>query len=197
MKKIFSNRKFFRRKIKPVDVITVLFLGLMIVLSLLGYNFFKQELTEEIITFGLFGLVIFIFLIEFIPQFIGPHIPIIFAISSGINVHLVIVFSVIATTLGSVAGFYIGERRGIFFMCVLFREKTLMKVFRFWSSYGHMFVLLSALIPLPYFPLVFGSLGMSRKDFIKFGIIPRVIGFVIIGYAFYFGIEGIKYLLYF
>ena len=192
MKNICKSQ--IKNKIRSADIISALFLGLLILLSVLAYSFLKQNLTKEFIAYGFFGLFILIFLLEFIPQFLAPQIPIILAISSGLNVHLVIITSIIATTLGSFAGFKFGEKKGITLMCVLFREKTLKKIFKFWNSYGYVFVFFSALTPLPYFPLIFGSLNLKINEFIKFGMIPRAIGFALLAYSFYYGIEGIKYL---
>jgi uncharacterized membrane protein YdjX (TVP38/TMEM64 family) len=186
-----SNRL---KKIKPIDIITFLFIIFLISISMFSYNSLRQNLTNEFITFGFFGLFLFIVLVELIPQFIGPHIPIILAISTGLNIHLVIIISLLAVIIGSFLGFYLGKKKGLNLMCFLFREKLLVKILNFWDSYGHFFVLFSALTPLPYFPLIFGSLNMSKKDFIIFGMIPRIIGVIILGYAFYFGFGWIIYL---
>ena len=192
MKNLCKLRK--KTKIKLVDVIAVMFFFFIILISLLGHSFLKQELTKEVIAFGIFGIFVLIFLFEFIPQFIGPHIPIIFGVSSGLNVHLVVVTAIIASIFGSLLGFHLGNKYGVRLMCALFKEKHLKKVLKFWHSYGNVFVFLSALIPLPYFPLVFGSLDMKKKDFIIYGLIVRIISFIIVGYAVYFGVESIKYL---
>ena len=179
-----------KRSIHVIDFIIVILIITLSVLLIIGYNFFKGEVTREIMAYGLLGLFVLVFLLDFIPQIISSHFAIIAGASSGLDINLVVLFSVIGTILGSMLGFKVGRKQGLCFIYYHFKEKTVKRVFGFWKKYGHMFVMLSALTPLPYFPVIFGSLEMSKEDFIKYGLIPRIVSFVLIGYGVYFGLFG-------
>jgi len=179
----YKRRRFANRDLLIITIIIILSLSAM-----LGYGFFKQELTREIITYGLIGTLIITFLLDFIPQFLSPHLVILIAISSRLNVNLVVIASIIGTIIGSIVGYEIGSKQGFELICYYFKKKTILKTLNFWEKYGKIFVFISALAPLPYFPLVFGALKMPKKDFFHYGLIPRIIGFIAIGYGYYFGI---------
>jgi len=178
----------YKRNIQIIDVIIVLILVGFAIYSLLNYDSLRTEVEESIHTTGLIGLFLMTFFIEAVPQILNPVFGVSVAIISGINVHTSILVALISCIMGSYLGFWFGKNYGDKYVLIIFEEETLIKVLNFWRKYGKTFTFISAISPLPYFPLLFGSLKMSYKDFFKYGIIPRIIGIALLSYAFKYGI---------
>jgi len=85
---------------------------------------------------------------------------------------------VVGSTLGSLLGFYIGKRKGYLLARELYGKEKVDKMKSILDSYGKWFVALSAISPLPYIPLIFGSLNMEGRKFIYYGLIPRILGII-------------------
>lgn len=176
---------------KKVDFLII---ALVIVFSLFfitRYIFFQEEFLREILFYGLITLFIASILVELIPQFIHPYFLIATAASVGMNIDKVVFLCVLGSLLGSIIGFEIGRKNGTRIVPIFFKEKTVKKIFEFWNNKGYLFVFIAAVSPVPYFPIVFGSLDMSRRDFILFGLIPRAVSISLFSYLAIFGINGL------
>ncbi|MDP2673157.1 MAG: hypothetical protein Q8O84_05070 [Nanoarchaeota archaeon] len=171
-----------KRKIEIIGFVVSIIIVAISIISLLFYGFYKEKLTEGIITSGKILMFLSIFFLEFIPQMISSHFPLVASILSGINAFEAVIIAVFASLISTILAFELGKKFGWKFVCSLFEPKKLIKITNFWNKYGKWFVLASAFTPLPYFPLVFGALQMSREKMWLFGIIPRIISFVILGY---------------
>jgi membrane protein YqaA with SNARE-associated domain len=92
----------------------------------------------------------------------------------------------IGSSLGAIIGFEIGNK---------FRKKA--SLIEHWigkertekfekgiNKKGVWFITLAALSPVPYIPLILGMMHLSRKNFIIYGMIPRMISFILF-YPFY------------
>ena len=69
---------------------------------------------------------------------------------------------------------------------ILAKDKAVNRLTRWINKYGKIVIPIAALSPLPYLPVVIGSMNFSRRNFIIYGLIPRSIGFVIYGFLVYF-----------
>ncbi|MEK6886031.1 MAG: hypothetical protein AABX17_03635 [Nanoarchaeota archaeon] len=182
-----ESKTAFKKAIGIVDILLIVIMGFFIVLCLINYSYLKTIISTEVLGFGLVGLFIFTFIIEFIPQILNPYIGLVIAIVAGFNVHLAVFIVCIASTGGSWAGFEFGRHYGFRIIKNMVNEQKLKKVISFWNKYGNLFVLFSVITTLPYLPMVFGSLKMTRRNFLLFGVIPRILDLAIIGYAAHFG----------
>ncbi len=63
------------------------------------------------------------------------------------------------------------------------------KVLSLWDRKGAIIVIISAMTPLPYVPLIFGALGLRRKAFLFYGMIPRAITILLLGIMLKLGIS--------
>ena len=171
-----------RRKIEILGIVVSIILVAISILSLLFYGFYREKITEGILASGKILLFLSVAFLEFIPQMISSHFPLIVSIFSGINVFEAVIIAVFASLISTLLAFELGKKFGWEFICSLSEPKKLIKITDFWNKYGKWFVFVSAFTPLPYFPLVFGALQMSRKKMWLFGIIPRIISFILLGY---------------
>jgi uncharacterized membrane protein YdjX (TVP38/TMEM64 family) len=173
-----------KREVEIIDTILAIILVALSIISLLSYNFYKEQINEQVLLYGRFGLVFFTAFLEFVPNFLNPYLPLVVSIPIfGLYSSLILV--ILGSCLGSILGFELGRIYGFRILCPLFKEKSLRKILVFWKKYGKWFVTLGALTPLPYFPIVFGALGMSRREFWIYGVLVRVISFILVAYGFY------------
>jgi len=179
-----------KNHIRIIDGLIVLIILWVAIYSVVNFDAAKEEIASEVFAYGLLGLSIITILLELVPQIINPLFASWAAILAGFNVHMVIFVTILSSLLGSILGFWIGKRFGQRYVCNMFEYKTINKINYFWVKYGKAFVAFSALTPLPYFPIIFGSLNMSWKSFIIYGLIFRVFNFLIFGYLFQFGMIG-------
>jgi membrane protein YqaA with SNARE-associated domain len=180
--------KNIETKLQKIDLfIMSIIVGVMLV-SLLGYLYLQKESVTNVLEYGVFGLFIISFLLEFFPQFIAPQLLLPISISAGINPHAVLFFSVIGSALGAILGFHVGRIYGLSIFKRFLKQKKIDTFQRLVARYGKIAVFLTAISPFPYLPIVFGSLGVSWKDFLVYGLIPRALGFAVVVYGFYLGI---------
>ena len=178
------------RKIEIVDTLLAMVIVGLSIISILSYSFFKEQFSLEILLYGKLGLFLASAFFEFVPQVLNPFLVVLIGMSSGMSAFQSVLFVSLGSIFASIFGYELGRRYGWRFLCPLFKIKTQEKLFKYMKKYGKWVVLVGALTPAPYVPLFFGALNVSRKEFILFGIIPRVLSFVVTGYLYHFGIVG-------
>lgn len=186
--KSFYFDPILKRKIEIIDTLICLVLVALSIICLLSYNFFKYAVTQQIFGYGFVGMFVGGAFLDFVPQLLNPFLVILVGIASGINVHAAVIMVSLGSAAASVFGFELGNAYGPRFIAPLFNRTTMPKILEFWQKHGNIIVLISALTPVPYVPLVFGALKMKRRDLWIYGIIPRVLSFIVVGYGYYFGL---------
>ncbi len=159
---------------------------LLFALSVIYYSTLKGEINETIQSYGLIAILISSFILEFIPQFISPHLLILAGSFAEINIILLLFVIMISSTFGSVFGFIIGRKYGMIFVQQAFDSFTIKKIIKEINKRGRWFVFLSAISPLPYFPIIFGSLNLSGKNFLLYGVVPRLLSFIVLAFFSYY-----------
>ncbi len=177
------------RGVRILDWIIISVIILISIYAIIKYNYFQEELSHGVERYGVLGVFVFSFILESIPQFIHPFSSVIFASGIGINVFIATFFSLIGSFVGAVVAFEIGKRYGFRLVCPLFSEKTLVRTLKSLDKYGNVFILISAVSPFPYLPLIFGSLGIRRKYFWLYGILVRAISFIFLGFLLQIGVN--------
>lgn len=162
------------------------------ILFLVGVTIFDKEkvahfLTTSIARYGIVSLFFINFLLDFIPQLMTPYSTLVSFLFVGFNPQFVIWFTITGALAGSMLGFEVGRKYGEEVVEDFVKKKTITKITRFMNNYGgKVALLIAAISPLPYIPMIVGSLNMTRKNFIVYGLLVRFFGLLIVGYAFYF-----------
>ena len=177
----YNNQKI-RKKIKIIGIVISMIIVAISIASLLFYEFYKEKLTQEIFLYNPVILFFSVAFLEFVPQILTSYFPLIISILSGMNILNSIIIAIASSLLSSVLAFEIGRKFGWKFTCSLAEPKKIIKIVNFWNKYGKLYTFLSAISPLPYFPLIYGALGMKRKQMWLFGILPRLASFIFVGY---------------
>lgn len=166
-----------KKEIKLVSTLMSLFILILFLISIIYKEQIASLLTSQE---GFYGVAIFLFfslLMDLIPQYLSPHFLIINAAILKIPLFYPTFFVILGSFIGSVLGFELGKK-GSF---LIYQRSDLSKTKLYIKKYGKYFMALAAISPLPYFPVVFGTLGIKRIEFLIFGLIPRIIGLVLLG----------------
>jgi undecaprenyl-diphosphatase len=180
----------FRKKVEIIDLLIAMFVLALAIISLLNYNFFRTKATTEILLYGKLGIFLVGFILDLIPQIFDTAFIFFIAMATSTGLFSTTLFILLGSAAGGLLGYEIGRKYGFRFISPLFSKKIMKKTIQFWDKYGKFYVFLSvwSFTPLPYFPLIFGALGMKRKDFWAWGIIPRMLNFIVFALAIHFGI---------
>ena len=172
-KKLFSYLAF---------LVSLLVVGIY-VMSFFMRDYIQAFLTGEAESYGFFFIFFLSAFLEFFPQYIAPHIVLFNIDLFGFSISKFLFLAILGSAFGSLVGFEIGRKYGIRIPCELFGKEKISSVEGKLNTYGRLFVTVAAFSPLPYVPIIFGSLGMSRKNFFWFGMIPRAISFIVITFV--------------
>lgn len=174
---VFSMKILFR----VIAVLMLLLTVSAIVVGIFFRGFIEEEISIEIGRFGLIVVLFLFFLIDFLPQIISPYVMMASGSLLGLNGGYIIFFVVAGSLLGSILGFWLGHKIREHVVESMFEESSYARVRNGMNKYGRWYVLFSAVTPLPYVPVIFGSLNLSYRNFLLFGMIPRACWIAVIG----------------
>ncbi|MFU8766459.1 MAG: VTT domain-containing protein [Candidatus Methanoperedens sp.] len=171
------------RDLRVIAVLISLLFTAFFVLIILFRGEIDTAATATIESYGLVAIFLGVFLLELLPQYISPHLLVISAIILGFHIVPIILVSILGHIFASLLGFHLGKVYGFRLVEKLYSDKTVSKISSGMDRYGRWIVLLSAFLPFPYIPVIFGSLDLTWKNFWIFGIIPRAISFALLGFG--------------
>lgn len=191
------EREKIRKEIRIASVILLMIVVIISIYLVWNYDETSEYMAKNIINYGLLAIFGFVLIIEFLPQLLSPDFVLLWGMSFGLNIYSVVIVTMIASIIGSMTAFLIGYHYGFHAIAPFFKEKTVNKTVNFWNKHGKWFVLAAGTLPLPipYFPLIFGALRMSKMQFILWGVIPRTLGFIATGILGYYGLYAILSLI--
>ncbi len=157
---------------------------LVVIILLFSISFIFRDEFISLVTVGIddAGMIMIFFLtviLEIVPQYIAPHILLISAMILGMNMYYALAALLLGSIMGSLIGYELGRVYGTSLVQKMVSQKNMEKTSYLVNKYGVWFILIASFSPVPYLPMVFGSLNMRRKVFLFFGLFPRMIGFTI------------------
>jgi len=159
-----------------VHLFALIMLLLFIDLLAVSY-FFKEPLTNfiegELRVYGLFILFVLALVLELVPQYIAPQLFAFNAAILGLGFWETTLSLYAGCFVGSIIGFELGFKYRGKLSRLLFEEDKIENVKEKINNWGRYAILAAAISPVPYVPILFGSLSLSRKNFFIFGLIPR------------------------
>lgn len=166
---------------RAVSILFAVLVVLIIVLGIVKYAYFEALAEDWIGSFGLMGIFIISFLVDFFPLYVSPHFAMVSAMLFGLDVVWVSFLAATGSFFGSAISFELGSYVRKEIINEITGKKNNDYIKRALNTWGSWFVALATVTPLPYFPIVLGSLHMSRKRFYLFGLLPRAIGIIAFG----------------
>lgn len=185
---INDRNNLIRKEVEIADIFFLLVIIGIYALMLINSHKLIEEVEVNIYLYGWIGLFVASFILELIPQLFDPGYGVFVAIAAGMSIFNSTVIIILGSLLGGYLSYEIGRKYGSKFIFPLFNPKTFTKTVIFFNKYGRYLLFLGALTPLPYFPIIFGALGLSRRNFLFFGLLPRVCSFIFFGLAIHYGI---------
>lgn len=138
-----------------------------------------ENVETGIATYGLIGLFVLVFLFDFLPQIMSTYIPVTSAMLFGMNPIAVCIVSIVASAIGSVLAFEIGSNASKGFLSHVINIKDHKKVEAGVNKWGKWVLLIAAFTPLPYIPLLFGALKLTRRNFWIYGVAAKTLDFIV------------------
>ena len=166
--KIFRNLKF---------ILSIIIIFLFIA-SLIFQDEIKSIITKDVLAYGSIIIFIFALFLDLFPQYISPHLLILQLKIINFYSTTSLIIIIFGSVMGSIIGFEIGKKYRIKFTKKIYK-KDHKKIQKKIDKYGKYIISLAAISPIPYIPLIFGSLGMKNKTFFIFGLIPRILGLIV------------------
>ena len=171
---------------KTIAILILLVTVVLFILGTINYAHFKLEIAGEINQYGYIGIFALSFLMDFLPQYISPHLVMLIASLFQFNILWVLLFVSLGSLAGSVAAFELGKLLGEQVIEDTFGKKAKDSIKRFLNNSGKWFIAISAVSPLPYIPIIFGSLLVERKTFLIYGVSVRVLGYAVYAALLYY-----------
>jgi membrane protein YqaA with SNARE-associated domain len=174
------------RKKRVIEIISILIIGVIFLLSYLFKDQLAYWIGKEVEIYGLVIIFFLAFMLEIIPQYLGPHVLIVEARILEIPLTEIYITIIIGSLLGSILAFEIGKKFGKRIIKKYSSKEFYKKLKEKTKQYGKWVMVIAGISPIPYLPIVFGSLEIKRKDFFLYGIIPRMIGYLLFSALMYF-----------
>lgn len=145
-------------------------------LSLYAENILKMSVNQ----WGYYGIALSVFILEFVPQpFLSVLIPFTIGRLFDLNPYYLIVLSVIFSVIANYSSYFLGYTLGDKVARFMVTEENYNKSLSWFKKYGKKSLSVLALTPLPYFPVMGGIFKMTPWEFTIYGIIPRMMHFLI------------------
>lgn len=171
-------------KLRVLAVLLSIILITVFILSFLFQDNLTAVISQEARYYGLFFIFFITALLDFIPQYMAPHFVMLNAGILGFSKFPLIILTMLGSTFGALFGFELGRIYGYGLICKFYSVKDIKSLEAKVNKYGKGFVFIAALSPLPYIPIIFGSLNFRRKNFIYYGLLPRAVGILGFGLVF-------------
>ncbi len=155
----------------------ILISALVFSVYLVFLYFFRgtTEIGGIALQWGYFGIFLFTTLLELSIQLIGPDVLVAAGILSKLNVFYLLLAITLGSWVGGFIGYYIGKVNGELIMSIFISQKKFRKGVEVFRKYGDLGMTILALTPLPYFPIVAGIFQMRFRNFLLYALLPRTI----------------------
>jgi membrane protein YqaA with SNARE-associated domain len=178
------------KRVKLFSLILSLLVLIFFTYSIINYGLLKNQIEDglgnQVIKYGYIAVFILAFLLEGTPQpFVSALFPFINGLMLGLDFQILLLVTIMGATLSGFTTYVIGLIYGKKLAVKITGEETFEKYNSLFKRYGKPGMVIIALTPFPYFPILGGIFKMDLRDFITFAIIPRIFHFVIFGYIFH------------
>lgn len=172
-----------KKKVKIISWIVTIIITTLMIITFIKRNEISNVITSQVQSSGFFLLIITA-LTEVLPTYLSPELFVIQSQIIGLPLFEILIYLVIGSIVGSIIGFELGRKYGILLTLKLYNYEKVQKLEAKTDKYGKWIMLVAAVSPVPYLPIVFGAFGIKRKSFIFYGIIPRILTLILIGIIF-------------
>lgn len=178
-----------KRAINLIGFLIILFTLGLFIYSFVDYGFIKNLASQTLIYYGLPAIFLIVFFFDLFPQYLSGHYVLVIAAVLKMDMLNSLIIALVGAFLASVLGFWLGKKVEGSFFNDIFGRVMYKKMEKGITKYGRWYAAISAVSPLPYIPLLFGALDMKWKDFLIYGVIPRLLGFIVTALFSYYALS--------
>jgi len=159
---------------------------LLLIVSLINYQYFDKEINELIKFGGLSAMIFLVFILEGAPVLIGGSV----AVASMMALEVfspwfLLAMFLVSAFFGNLFYYFLGVFAGRKVLSY-FDKKDIKKYEEFFKQYGHLSLLIMAVTPIPYLPTLAGVFK-NAKPFYLIGImIIRLIRHSVVFFVWYY-----------
>ena len=171
---------------RGLAVILGILVFIFLIIGAINYTYIEGVVNHNVKNYGFIGIFVLSFVLDFLPQYFSPHSILLGGYLFEFNFIFVLLLVSLGSFFGSITSFFLGRniRREVVQSIVGKKQKQGAK--KLINKQGKWFVALAAISPLPYLPLVLGSIDMDWNNFLIFGVVPRTIGFILLSLLLYY-----------
>lgn len=155
-------------------------LGVFLIFCIVAFFIFDISIiVSNLVTqYGLIGIVLLSYLLDFLVQPVGPDIPLITGVIVGLNPWLVLLCVITGSGLALICTYYIGKYLGEPGIKKILGKKRWHKIQN--KTYGKWALVLGAATPVPYIPYLTGLYNFSVYESALYVLLPRSIRFCVV-----------------
>ena len=177
--------------IKALLLILNVLVVVLLIWSLINYKFLNNEVTNAVQIWGLLAMVLFVFVLEGAPVFVGGSVAVASVLAMAtFNPWLILFLFLASAILGNVAYYYLGHHFGLKVL-KYFDRRDVRKYKRLFHEHGRTAMIVMALSPIPYLPTLAGAFRMDKFYMFVEIMGLRIIRHIIVFLFWYFLLVGI------
>jgi membrane protein YqaA with SNARE-associated domain len=156
-----------------------IFLGILVMVTVLVLLLDVTSLTTDYVeNYGYTAVFSFSLISDFLVQPIGPDVILIIAMSlDTLNNWYILLFVLLGSYATMILGYYVGLRLGDPALRKLLGRRAYAKMHKN-MKYGKMYLVISAISPVPYIPFLPGMWKLSFFDVCLYVVLPRTLRFL-------------------
>ncbi|MFH1359319.1 MAG: VTT domain-containing protein [archaeon] len=179
------------RKAKLVRIISfvlgLVVIGVFIYLAF-RYGYLGKDVEsifgKGVLKYGYVAVFIFSFLLEAAPQpFASSLVPLAIGVLVGLDFEALIAYTLIAVVLASLVSYWVGIFFGKRIVVKIVGKERFLSYELYFQKYGKAAMIILAVTPIPYFPILGGIFKMKFNDFVVYAVIPRIAQVIAYGYV--------------
>lgn len=181
-----NKKKWIRFSIALLNVLVILIL----IWSLINYQFLNKEVSHLVQIWGLFAMILFIIILEGAPVFVGPSVVVAAALATGtFDTKLILFLFLVSAFVGNIIYYYLGYFSGEKIL-KYFKKKDVKNYKNIFKKYGRVAMITMAISPIPYLPTIAGVFRLKSFYRISEILVLRMIRHVIVFTFWYLIIKG-------
>lgn len=167
-----------------------LFVILLLIWSLINYQFLNKEVSNLVQVWGLFAMILFIIILEGAPVFVGPSVVVAAALATGtFDTKLILILFMGSAFIGNIIYYYLGYFSGEKIL-KYFKKKDVKNFKKIFKKYGRVAMITMAISPIPYLPTIAGVFRLKSFRVISEILVLRMIRHGVVFTIWYFILKG-------
>ncbi|HLC99079.1 MAG TPA: VTT domain-containing protein [Candidatus Nanoarchaeia archaeon] len=177
-------KDYVRRRAIFLSISLVVIISAIFLFVIFQYSQVESSIRHYITAYGFIAIFVIAFFLDAIEQPIGPELPLLAGIASGLDVIGVAVFTILGSSLASFLSYYLGRKYGDYGFRKIYGDKLYYKWRERYLKRSELVLALAALTPVPFVLIcwISGIFRMKFLYFVFFGTVVRAAKIVMYAY---------------